>query len=151
DRARVTFHQGRFQETVADLRDTHLSNDERKRLADVEAGFGALADEARSTMDIADRTRELFEQFANSGTEVEHLVDESIHSLARTDLIEAQQQARRAIRTSLIAVLLLLVAGILIGSGTAIPTGRSIVRADQNLRERMRELADAHQRKDEFL
>src|SRR5262245_38368210 len=151
DRARITFHQGRFQEAVADLRSTRLNDDERRRLCLVETAFGALAAEAGATLDAADLTRGLFEQFAGSGTEVGELVDESIHSLARTDLIEAQRQARRAIRTSLIAVLLLLVAGIVIGSGTAIPTGRSIVRADQNLRERMRELADAHQRKDEFL
>lgn len=150
-RARVTYHEGRFHETLSDLRDTKLSDDERVRIASVESAFGPFTAEARDVMAIADDARGVYDHFIRSGAVVERLVDEGIRSLARTDLLEAQQSARRAIRTSLIAVLLLLVAGILIGTGTAIPTGRSIVRADQDLRERMRELADAHQRKDEFL
>jgi signal transduction histidine kinase/ActR/RegA family two-component response regulator len=150
-RVRIAFHESHFKVTVSDLRDTHLNDDELARIARIESAFNVYVEDARTMMTVADQQRIAYGRFLRTGDSLERLVDEGIRSLARTDLLEAQQSARRAIRTSLIAVLLLLVAGILIGAGTAIPTGRSIVHSDQNLRERMRELADAHQRKDEFL
>jgi signal transduction histidine kinase/CheY-like chemotaxis protein len=150
-RIRVAFHESHFKVTVTDLRDTGLGEDERRRLARVEKAFEEYVAEARSIMTVTDDGRRIYTRFTTTGASLERLVDEGIRSLARTDLIDAQQSARIAIRTSLIAVLVLLVAGIVIGIATAVPTGQSIVRADLDLRERMRELADAHQRKDEFL
>jgi signal transduction histidine kinase len=150
-RIRLAFHESHFKITVTDLRDTGLNDDERRRLARVESAFEDYVAEARSIMGVTDDGRRIYTRFTTTGAALERLVDEGIRSLARTDLLDAQQSARLAIRTSLIAVLVLLVAGIVIGIATAVPTGQSIVRADMDLRERMRELADAHQRKDEFL
>src|SRR5439155_1713054 len=93
---------------------------------------------------LLDRVNELRDtegRFTHRGAAVERLVGEGIHSLARTDLVEAQQSARRALHTSLIAVLVLLVAGIVIGSATALPAGRSIVSAE--VAEDLRPAADA--------
>jgi signal transduction histidine kinase len=150
-RIRISFHESHFKVTVADLRETGLNDDERRRLARAEAAFDQYVSEARSIMTVTEEGRQAYGRFTAIGAALERLVDEGIRSLARTDLRDAQQSARVAIRTSLIAVIILLVAGIVIGVATAVPTGRSIVRADMDLRERMRELADAHQRKDEFL
>lgn len=150
-RIRVSFHESHFKVTATDLRDTGLNEDERRRLLRVETAFEQFVAEARSIMTVTEESREIYSRFTAYGAALERLVDEGIRSLARTDLLDAQQSARVAIRTSLIAVIVLLVAGILIGIATAVPTGQSIIRADMDLRERMRELADAHQRKDEFL
>ena len=150
-RLRVAFHESRFKITLTDLRDTRLNDDESARVARLESAFAHYVSEARNLIALADESQLVDQRFIANSSALEQLVDLGIRSLARTDLVEAQQSAHQAIRTSLIAVLLLLVAGILIGAGTAIPTARSIVRADQDLRERMQELAISHARKDEFL
>ena len=150
-RVRVSFHESHFEVTATDLRQTGLNEDERRRLSRVESAFEHYVAEARNIMSVTDENRQIYARFTAAGVLLERLVGEGIRSLARDDLRDAQQSARLAIRTSLIAVIVLLVAGIIIGVATAVPTGQSIVRADLDLRERMRELADAHQRKDEFL
>jgi signal transduction histidine kinase/CheY-like chemotaxis protein len=124
----------------------------------IERLFEDYLQQARAVVARVEEVRDVQGRFMAVGTSVQHQVSEGIHSLARTDLIEAQQSAVRAIHVSLVAVLMLLVIGIVIGAATAIPAGRSIVRAEarileqhEQLRERMEELAEAHQRKDEFL
>jgi signal transduction histidine kinase len=150
-RVRIAFHETHFNVTVGDLEESGLDADERGRVQAIESAFAREVEEARAVVDIADERRGVHARFLASGATLEQLVDEGIRSLARNDLVLAQQSAHQALRTSLIAVLLLLIAGIAIGCATAIPTAGSIVRAELDLRERMRELADSHKRKDEFL
>jgi signal transduction histidine kinase/CheY-like chemotaxis protein len=150
-RTRVSSHAERFRATIARYRQAKLTAEQQARADRLETTFASYVDDARLTMDRRSALRERWTRFTRSGGRVEVLVDEGIRSLARTDLIVAQRSARLAIRTSLIAVLVLLVAGIVIGTGTAIPTARSIVHAERTLRAHMSDLSAAHERKDEFL
>ena len=150
-RAKVAQHESRFQEALRHFRETRPSLPDMIRVDHLASLFPGYVAEARTTMDRRAAVRDRWIRFTRTGLEVERLVDEGIRSLARTDLIEAQRSARIAIRTSLIAVLILLVAGIVIGSATAIPTARSIVRAESTLRAHMQDLSAAHERKDEFI
>jgi signal transduction histidine kinase/CheY-like chemotaxis protein len=150
-RARVAQYEARFREALRRFRETRPPLQDLIRVDRLAGTFPGYVDEARTTMERRAAVRDRWVRFARTGAQVERLVDEGIRSLARTDLIEAQRSARIAIRTSLIAVLVLLVAGILIGSGTAIPTARSIVRAESTLRSHMQDLSAAHERKDEFI
>ncbi len=156
-RAPITDHETHFRVTLQQFRELHM--DEAVPLAE-RAGraFEEFVLQGRQVLDRVNELHDTETRFTKRGAAVERLVSEGIHSLARTDLVEAQQSARRALHTSLIAVLVLLVAGIVIGSATALPTGRSIVRAEVRIRDqaeqlqlRMDDLALAHQRKDEFL
>jgi signal transduction histidine kinase len=150
-RARMGALAEDFDQTLASFLELRLEDDERARARPLRRAFGTYLAAARELTALAEAERRSLDRFTRLESQVEQLVSEGIHSLARTDLLLAQRSARRAIHTSLIAVLVLLVAGILIGSSTALPTGRSIVRSDAALRERMAELALAHRRKDEFL
>jgi len=150
-RARVIGRADDFRATVRRLGGLRLDDAERPGLARVRADFPALEDGARGTMELADRVHAVRSRYVSAASLLERLVDDGIHSLARTDLLDAQELARRSIHVSMIAVLALLVAGILVGGLTAVPVGRSIVRAEHALRERMQELAVTHERKDEFL
>ena len=139
---RVTFHR---------LGEMKLEPFEQQPLQRLRGEFSVLAEAGRNAMELADGVHALRSRYESGATRLERMVDDGIHSLARNDLIEAQTLARNDIHVSMIAVLALLVAGILVGSITALPVGRSIVRAENSLRERMQELAVTHARKDEFL
>src|SRR4030095_13717093 len=97
---------------LTDLRDTSLNEDERRRLSRVESAFEEYVNEARNIMTVADVGRQGYSRSPTVGSSLERLFDEGIRSLARTDLLDAQQSARLAIRTSFLAVIVLLVAGI---------------------------------------
>src|SRR6185369_14401414 len=92
-RVRVAAHESRFRATLNGLKALKLSDDEQARLTALEAAFGPFADEARELMGIADDLQTTYNGFIGSGATVERLVDEGIRSLARTDLLEAQQSA----------------------------------------------------------
>jgi len=150
-RDRVRDRAVEFAGAMRALRDLRLTDDERRLAWRSDSVYAVFLDRAREVMSARDRVNVYKRRFVDVEAEVESLLDEGINSLARIDLVEAQRSAQRAIRTSLIAVFVLLFAGIVIGAATAIPTARSIVRADEALRERMEELAVADRRKDEFL
>ncbi|MEO5618094.1 MAG: ATP-binding protein [Candidatus Eisenbacteria bacterium] len=150
-RERVLARAQDFRLTTRRLGELRNEDAERLPLGRLSAEFSALLEGARIAMNLADHVAALRSRYVAGASQLERVVDDGIHSLARTDLIEAQAQARRAIHVSMIAVLILLVAGILVGSITALPVGRSIVKAENSLRERMEELAVTHERKDEFL
>jgi signal transduction histidine kinase/CheY-like chemotaxis protein len=150
-RARIAQHEARFREALRQFRETRPALQDLIRVDRLAGAFPGYVEEARTTMDRRAAVRDRWLRFTRTGMQVERLVDEGIRSLARTDLIEAQRSARTAIRTSLIAVLVLLVAGILIGTATAIPTARSIMHTESTLRAHMQDLSVAHERKDEFI
>ncbi len=150
-RARLVARAGDFRAALDRLEALRLDDDERALAARLRQDMASLLAGAQTAMTLAVRLESARTRFVREASLLDRLVDDGIHSLARTDLIEAQAMARRAIHVSMIAVLVLLVAGILVGSLTALPVGRSIVRSERALRERMEELALTHARKDEFL
>ena len=137
--------------TLLRYRELHTEDAERNDLDRIAADFPGVLALARETMDRTDGVSATRDRFIDRSGELERLVDDGLHSLARTDLVDAQDLARQSLRVSKIAISILIVAGILIAIVTAFPAGLGIVRAERELRRRMNELADAHARKDEFL
>ncbi len=150
-RARIATLAQDFRAALARFIALKVSDAERQAAGHAGSTFNEYLSRVRAALDGADQVHHVLGLFSRTSTQLQTLVDEGIHSLARTDLIEAQRSARRAIHVSMIAVLILLVAGIVTGSLTALPVARSVVGAERALRERMRELAVTHRRKDEFL
>jgi signal transduction histidine kinase/CheY-like chemotaxis protein len=150
-RERVLARAEDFRVTFGRLAQLRIEDSEGLPLDRLRSEFSALLVVARDAMDLADGVAVLRSRFVTGASRLERVVDDGIHSLARNDLVDAQASARNSIHIAIIAVLVLLVAGILVGSLTAVPVGRSIVRAENALRERMEELAVATARKDEFL
>ncbi len=129
-----------FQETLARYHDLRPGSEDRLRAAVVSARFAEYSRMAEELAALDETMQRLLRQFPERREKVESLLDEGIQALARNDLLVAQRSARWAIQTSLFAVLILLAAGILIGSATALPTGRSIVRTENRLREQREQL-----------
>ena len=150
-RSAVAEHEAQYRLAMLRYTSLHLNEEERTRAVGLSSKFSRFIAKTHEAEALDEALRSHLERFVALGVRVERVVDESIHSLARIDLLEAQRSAQLGIHSGLIAVVLLLIAGVLIGSLTALPTGRSIVRTEQELRERMAELAAADHRKDEFL
>ena len=151
ERARVGALAEDTRRALADLGDLRLSESERPGFQRFRAAFADQVAAAHDCLDDRDRLRIALARYAALANQLEHVVDQGIHGVTRTDLAEAAQGARYSIRASMIAVLVLLIAGILIGGLTALPVGQSIVRYEKTLRERMGSLTVMHERKDEFL
>jgi signal transduction histidine kinase len=150
-RARVAALAQDFRAALARFAALRVNDAERQAAGRAGALFAEYLARVRSALDGADQLHRVLGRFSRTSSRLQTLVDEGIHSLARTDLIEAQRSARRAIHVSMLAVLGLLVAGIITGSLTALPVARSVVGSERALRLRMKELALTHRRKDEFL
>jgi signal transduction histidine kinase/ActR/RegA family two-component response regulator len=150
-RARIATIGDEFHADLRRLEELKLGDEEKAAAARLRAPFTEYALHARETADVTDQLQALLPRYTGMSFRLQLLVEQGIHSLARTDLLEAQQSALRAIHFGMIAVLVLLVAGIFIGVLTALPVARSVVGSERALRERMEELALTHQRKDEFL
>jgi len=150
-RDRIAALASDLRETVG--RYTQLKGDdvEQRDLARLSVEFPSLLEIARQTMSRADEVQGARARFVSVAEALESQLDNGIHGLARTDLVDAQDLARRSLNVSQFAVLILIVSCIVIGIVTALPVGFGIVRAERTLRVQMRELAVAHARKDEFL
>jgi len=142
---------GDFRAALARYRRLRLSPAEGRADTVLESRFTEYVAQARDLVTLDERMRLSLGRFLAQRSAVENLIGEGIQALARIDLDIAQASARRAVQTSLLAVLVLLAAGITIVSVTALPAGRGIVQTERQLREQTGELALAHRRKDEFL
>jgi len=151
ERARVATLSEETRRTLGQIDELHPSDPEKAAFLRFKSAFTEMVADARDCFEKRDRLQLLSTRFARLSNRLEKVVDEGIHSLARTDLQEAANIAIHSIHLSMLAVLLLLIAGIVIGGVTALPVGQSIVRYESTLRERMGSLAVMHERKDEFL
>ena len=151
DRARVTVIAEETRRTLGQIDELKPSDAERPGFMKFGSAFGELVSNARDCFDARDRVHQISARYAKVSSRLESVVDQGIHSLARTDLREAADLAIHSIHVSMLAVFVLLIAGILIGGLTALPVGQSIVRYESTLRERMGSLTVMHERKDEFL
>jgi signal transduction histidine kinase/CheY-like chemotaxis protein len=106
---------------------------------------------ARQVRVLTTRRDALLARFTAVRAQLADMLDARIQAIAHGDIADAQTAARRAVQSSLTALLLLLGAGLVIGAATAFPTGASIVQAERRLLEQREELALAHRRKDEFI
>ncbi len=150
-RARITERANSFEQALARFRGLRLSEDEQRRAAAIGERFRDFVAHARALIGVEGALSRYQARFSRMRTHVQGLIDQGVQALARTDLLLAQRSAIRAIQTSMLAVLILLLAGIAIGSATLVPTARSIVRTERRLREQREQLEASHRRKDEFL
>ncbi len=140
-----------FQQRLARYHEMKLGPEELEALSHLQPGFDEVVARGHAAFDAGERMNRTLDRFLDVSKRLELLIADGIQSLSSTDVVEAQHAARRAIRVGLIAVLVMLVAGIIVGGSTALPVTRSVVAAEQRMDERMRELSIAHERKDEFL
>jgi hypothetical protein len=108
--ARLDQAHADFRVALARYRRLRLSPEEGRADTVLENRFSDYVAQARDLVTLDERMRITLGRFLAQRTVVEDLIGEGIQALARIDLDVAQITARRAVQTSLLAVLVLLAA-----------------------------------------
>lgn len=154
-RDRVADYQRSFQRTIGEF-ERVAATDQARGLAqqlrilyeDYQASAEQLIhlrdqQQVDSSITIEEARAEHLQRFADLRTRLDQLLENHIQVLTRLDLSASKASAHQFVNRVSAAIVVLLVAGLIIGITTAVVVGRAVVRAEELLRVTFTSIGDA--------